>query len=171
MNRTASTVTDLPGARIQRRGDSAGIMLSGVCLLHCLAAPAIAAVIPALAFAGGHQWDYAVHWSLLLVAAPVSAWTLRQGRKSHGRNRWVVLGAMGLLLMLSGVVLHTPAHTERWLTVAGVLVLAAAHVLNWLAAARCGAPAPAAAHDSSGALTARPGTGQRTRHADARAAA
>jgi hypothetical protein len=120
----------------QRRGDSAGLMLSGICLAHCLAAPAIVAVVPALALGMNHEIDRAVHWTLLAVALPISLWTFRQGLRSHGQGRWLMVGLVGLSFMVAGVLLHTPSHGEMWLTVAGVVILAGAHVMNWLSAAR-----------------------------------
>jgi hypothetical protein len=80
--------------------------------------------------------DSAVHWVLLLIAAPISVWTLRQGLKTHRQRRWLAIGVCGLVLMLAGVLLHTAAHSEMWLTVAGVLVLAFAHTMNWSRALR-----------------------------------
>jgi hypothetical protein len=122
----------------QQRGDSAGLVLSGVCLVHCLAAPALVALIPALTFGMSHQVDRLVHWGLLLLALPISLWTLRQGLKSHGQLRWLLVGLLGLSLMLAGVLVHTANHQEIWLTVAGVLILAVAHVMNWAATLRHG---------------------------------
>jgi hypothetical protein len=122
----------------QQRGDSAGLVLSGVCLVHCLAAPALVALIPAFTFGMSHQMDRLVHWGLLLLAIPISLWTLRQGLKSHGQRRWLLVGLLGLSLMLGGVLVHTANHQEIWLTMAGVLILAAAHVMNWATTLRYG---------------------------------
>jgi hypothetical protein len=111
-------------------------MLSGVCLAHCLAAPALVALIPAFTLGLNHELDRALHASLLGLALPISLWSLRHGIRTHGQYRWLGVGAAGLSLMLAGVLLHTPSHSEMWLTVAGVVVLALAHLMNWRSTTR-----------------------------------
>lgn len=107
-------------------GDGFAIGLSSLCLVHCLALPLAASLLPVAGAWAEAEW---VHMALLLVAAPVSLWTLAV---SAGRS-WPVLGvaAAGLALLAAGA-LEFPSHAwETPVTVAGGLVLAAAHVLNW----------------------------------------
>ncbi len=135
----------------QGRGDATGLLISGICLLHCLVAPAIAVLIPALSlglFPGSHLL---LHWVLLALAIPVSLWTFQQGLKVHRLRRPLQLGLAGLGLMVAGVlseswiIQHAHASSEHlhgadspllWLTSLGVLLVTAAHLYNWRATVR-----------------------------------
>ncbi len=133
----------------QHRGDSAGLIISGLCLLHCLAAPLIAALIPAMALALSREADLLIHWSLLGLAVPVSLWTFRQGIRQHGQRRCLMIGGLGLMLMLIGVLIESFAHIhththhahsgftpEVMVTIVGVVLVATAHLLNWVTTMR-----------------------------------
>lgn len=113
---------------MQERVWDAGLGVSALCLVHCLALPVAAASLPALGFVAEAEW---MHWSLLAIAAPPALFALR-ARHGHAGSR-LVLGAaaVGLSLMLAGA-FELPSH--EWgeaLTLAGVLSLSLAHLLNW----------------------------------------
>jgi hypothetical protein len=107
-------------------GDSVAIGLSGLCLIHCLALPLAASLLPILGAWAEAEW---VHWLFVAVAAPLSLWTLTRDRPLQ----WSLLApaALGVTLLLAGAA-GLPDHDfETPLTVAGGLLLAAAHTLNW----------------------------------------
>jgi len=104
-------------------------MLSGLCLLHCLALPFVIVVMPALSeLSGGH-----FHVQMLIVAIPVSAIALTFGFRRHANRYVLVFGLLGMLLLVIG---GTVAHSyyglvaDRTLTIAGALVLAVTHFFN-----------------------------------------
>jgi cation transport ATPase len=112
-------------------GDRSAVLLSGLCVLHCLALPIAAAFLPWLAWATDHEtW---VHRALLMLVVPVSLWALLRGGLRHRDLRALLLGSVGLALLgiaaLAGVErLHATAETA--ITVLGSLVLACSHLLN-----------------------------------------
>lgn len=109
--------------------DTAAVMLSGLCLLHCLALPFLLLVLPALAtLSEGH-----LHAQMLVVAIPVSTAALGLGFRRHGSRYVLSFGILGMVLLLFG---GTVAHfrygivADRTLTMAGALVLAVTHYFN-----------------------------------------
>jgi hypothetical protein len=109
--------------------DRAAVMLSGLCLLHCLALPFLLVAMPALSeLSGGH-----LHAQMLVVAIPVSAFALMAGFRRHANRYVLIFGMLGMLLLVAG---GTLAHSyyglaaDRTLTIAGALVLAVTHYFN-----------------------------------------
>lgn len=104
--------------------DVSAICLSSLCLVHCLALPVIASVLPVLGALASAEW---VHLVLVAAAAPIAFLALRRSGLTL-----IVLGLAGVALLACGA-LGWPDHDwETPLTVAGGLVLATAHFLNWL---------------------------------------
>ena len=115
-------------ARSVALGDGFAIGLSGLCLLHCLALPVAASLLPLAGAWAQAEW---VHWLFVAVAAPISAWVLlfRMPRS------WPLIGlaGLGLALLVAGAA-GLPSHAlETPVTVAGGLMMAFAHALNWRA--------------------------------------
>lgn len=109
--------------------DGAAVLLSTLCLVHCLALPLIVAGLPVLAqYSEGH-----LHAQILVVVLPLSTLALILG--FHRHRDWKILlgGAAGMLLLIIGA---TFAHqqlgiaTDRAFTIAGSLTLATAHFFN-----------------------------------------
>jgi hypothetical protein len=112
--------------------DGWAMALSGLCLVHCLALPAIALAAPAALGLERLHWEF--HALFLIVAVGLTLAAFLPGRM-HGveiarSRRAFALAAAGLSLM--GLALIGPFHAhERVLTTAGVVLLAGAHALNW----------------------------------------
>lgn len=113
--------------------DALAILLSGLCLLHCLALPVVVAALPLAAsslFADErfHQW-------LLLGAVPTSIFALGWGWRRHRDRPVALLGAAGMLLMIVAAVGVASgwieAAGERGLTIVGAVLLALAHARNY----------------------------------------
>src|SRR5690606_18200469 len=109
--------------------DRVAVMLSGLCLLHCLALPFLLVSLPAIsAFSEGH-----LHAQMLILAIPVSAIALAFGFRRHGSRHIIGAGIFGMLLLVIG---GTVAHSyyglvaDRALSISGALVLAVTHYLN-----------------------------------------
>lgn len=110
--------------------DRWGMIVSGACLLHCLALPIIALLLPiAGTMLPDHEW---VHPILLGVALPVTGGALLRGYRIHRLRRPVLWGAAGLALIAGALPMEgTPGETI--LTVAGGLLILRAHLVNWRA--------------------------------------
>lgn len=115
-------------------------MLSGLCLLHCLALPLVIASLPAVSeFSSGH-----IHAQMLIVAIPVSAVALAFGFRRHGNAYVILFGVLGMLLLIvGGTVVHSyyGLAADRTFTIAGALVLAVTHYFNSRQARHCRAGA------------------------------
>ena len=106
--------------------DRMAILLSGLCLIHCVAS---ALVIAALASAGGALLDPLVHEIGLGIAIALGFLALGWGYREHGRIVPIMVGAAGIALMIAALALgHGPI--EIPLTMLGVTLLAVGHLLN-----------------------------------------
>lgn len=116
--------------------DRIGVAISSLCLIHCLAVPVTAALLPLASRAVAMpEW---VHMALLSAALPVAAAALWQGWRRHGRISIAALGIAGLSLLGVGLAFHeemiataNPALWDRLTTSAGAIMLATAHWRNW----------------------------------------
>jgi len=120
--------------------DGAAVVLSALCLVHCLALPLIVIGVPFLAqFAEGH-----LHLQMLVVVLPLSTLALGIGYRRHRNSRILFAGIVGMLLLIIGA---TVAHAQmglladRAFTICGSLTLATAHYFNSIRAqAACDSP-------------------------------
>ena len=111
---------------VRERFDRVGILLSGLCAVHCLATLLLVAV---LGLGGGILLDPAVHRIGLALAIAVGAIGLGLGLARHGRREPLLLGGAGIALMTLALVTgHSPA--EAALTITGVGLVAWAHGRN-----------------------------------------
>ena len=110
-------------------GDRFAIVLSGLCIAHCLTMPLLLSVIPWLSWM--HEHEPLVHRLLLLVIVPLSASMLLRGCAKHSRYFVLWLGAIALACLLSAVLLTGFSHTmEITLTALGSVGLIGSHLLN-----------------------------------------
>ena len=108
------------------RIDRMGIILSGLCALHCVATLVLVAV---LGLGGGFLLDPALHRVGLALAIVVGGIALGLGVSRHGRREPLMIGGVGLSLMTLALITgHGPA--EAALTIAGVSLVALAHWRN-----------------------------------------
>ncbi|QBX37697.1 MerC domain-containing protein [Brevundimonas sp. S30B] len=107
-------------------GDSLALGLSGLCLIHCLALPLAASLLPLAGAWAEAEW---VHWLFIAGAAPVSAFTFA---RVLPRSPWLIgLAVAGLALLTAGAAEFPNHEAETAVTVLGSLLLAAAHLANW----------------------------------------
>ena len=108
------------------RFDRVGILLSGLCALHCVATLVLVAV---LGLGGGFLLNPALHRVGLALAIVVGGIALGLGVSRHGRREPLMIGGTGLSLMALALLTgHSPV--EAALTIAGVSLLAFAHWRN-----------------------------------------
>ncbi|MEH6415979.1 MerC domain-containing protein [Pseudomonas sp. CGJS7] len=109
--------------------DLSAIGLSGLCFLHCLALPLLAAFLPSLTAWTQIEW---LHIAFVAFAAPVTALALYSARRSGSLRRGIVaLAAIGLACLIAGATHAIGDAAELPLTVIGSVLLASAHVGNW----------------------------------------
>lgn len=112
------------------------MVLSGLCLVHCLALPLVFAALPFVAGLADSHW----HLPMLALALPVSVAAIVIGYRRHGNRSVVVGAALGLGLLVSGATLGHAwlgETADRILTVSGALLLAAVHWQNSLRLREC----------------------------------
>ena len=109
--------------------DNAAVLLSGLCLLHCLTLPLLIALLPFMGqFGDGH-----FHLQMLIVVLPVSMVAFSLGFRRHRNKTIAAWGIAGMLLLLIGA---TVAHSsygivaDRTVTITAALTLAIAHYYN-----------------------------------------
>ena len=113
--------------------DASAIGLSGLCLVHCLALPLLAAVLPMAGLIAEQEW---VHRVFVLTALPISFFALLRNAGRAGFGVRVIIACIGFALLLAGA-FYEPLHDhETLLTVFGGLCLGGAHVLNWVSHTR-----------------------------------
>ena len=115
------------------RLDRLGIILSGICIIHCLALPLLLAALPFLgeSFFGGHGF----HEWLLVAVVPVSLVALGFGYRRHGDANVLKLGGAGLALLAFATygyrLIGLSEDWERLISIAGGLIHATGHLLNF----------------------------------------
>lgn len=111
---------------IRNRLDRVGVLLSGLCALHCLAGLLLVA---GLGLGGEVLLAPAIHQAGLALAIAVGAVTLAMGVMRHGDPVPLQVGAAGLGLM--GLALFVGHGTEEAvLTIVGVGMVGWAHLRN-----------------------------------------
>lgn len=116
----------LTAPRLTSLGDGMAIGLSSLCLIHCLALPLAAGLLPLAGAWAEAEW---VHWLFAAIATPVSLWTL--ARPADRSPTILALAGLGLSLLFLGAAGWPTHEAETPMTVTGGLLLATAHVLNW----------------------------------------
>ena len=111
---------------IRGRLDRFGMVLSGLCAIHCLLG---LIVVTALGLGAGVLLHPAVHKVGLALAVVVGIVTIGLGALRHGKPGPLVAGVLGLCLMTAGVAVGH-GWREAALTIAGVALVALAHIRN-----------------------------------------
>ncbi len=111
---------------IRGRLDRVGLLLSGLCALHCLLSIFLVGV---LGLGGQFLLNPDIHRVGLALAIVVAVFTLAYGAVRHGNLAPLGIGATGIALM--GAALVVPhGLIEAVVTIAGVLLVAIAHLRN-----------------------------------------
>ena len=115
---------------LHRGLDSAGIVLSALCVVHCLAGVVLVVVLGlGGTLLGAALADPRVHEYGLMLAVTVGAVGLGMGFARHRRRGVLAMGGIGLVLMAAGLIVRH-GWAETALTVTGVSLLASAHIRN-----------------------------------------
>ena len=110
------------------RPDATAMILSLLCLIHCLVLPVAIALLPAAT----HFLDIPeeVHAILFFFAAPISAFAVLIGVRRHGWWIPAVTAAIALTLIGMGAFGGFSLLLEMGISVVGSLLLLIAHALN-----------------------------------------
>lgn len=119
----------MKSADAQHRLDRWAIVISGLCIAHCLAIPATLVLLPALS-ADLMADQTATHWLLLAIAVPISLLALGNGFRHTGSAIVLGVGILGLALLTLGVSHWLGHDAEIPLTLAGGVLLIVAHWRN-----------------------------------------
>ncbi|MGB5345404.1 MAG: MerC domain-containing protein [Woeseia sp.] len=109
--------------------DRLAMLMSALCIVHCLALPFVLLALPFVAEFASTHW----HLPMLLFAVPVSVTAIVIGYRRHGNSALVAGAAVGLALLIAGATIahdHLGAVADRSLTILGSLILAYVHWQN-----------------------------------------
>lgn len=115
---------------IRARLDRAGIVLSGLCAMHCLLSIII---VSALGIGGEFLLAPAIHRVGLAIALIIAAVAIGWGAIQHRRAAPFVIAMMGLSFM-GGALAVPHGANEVILTIIGVSLVSVGHILNLRAA-------------------------------------
>lgn len=111
---------------IRDRLDRVGVLLSGLCAVHCLLGVLLVSM---LGFGGELILAPEIHRIGLALAVAVGMVTIGLGVRRHGQLGPLLIGACGIALM-SGALLAGHGVAEAVLTICGVALVATAHIRN-----------------------------------------
>ena len=98
--------------------DASAVTLSGLCLIHCMALPLLAAFLPVAGVFAEAEW---VHKAFVAAALPVSGFAIVRSWKSRGGTGFTLLAILGLTLLVSAAFVPALHAYETPLTVTGVV--------------------------------------------------
>lgn len=110
--------------------DSLAILLSGVCVVHCMALPLLIVLLPVL---GNVFCDERFHVGMLCLLLPLASYSLFSGYGKHKKSSPLCLGLPGAALIAVGAFSSTLFRSEAyetWITIAGSILLISAHYVN-----------------------------------------
>jgi hypothetical protein len=111
---------------IRDRMDGFGVLLSGLCAVHCVLGVVLVGV---LGLGGQALLSPEIHRYGLALAVVVGIVSLGFGALRHGRIEPMILGGLGLSLMAAALFVGHGL-PEAVLTIMGVALVALAHIRN-----------------------------------------
>lgn len=112
----------------QQTSDLVGTLCSGLCLLHCLAAPLLIAS-GGLGVIGSLMLGETFHWLLIGPLWVLVLFSFPRAFRQHGAIHPLIFAAIGISAVT--LALFGEGHWETVATVIGGLCLMFAHIRNW----------------------------------------
>ncbi|MBT4160299.1 MAG: MerC domain-containing protein [Gammaproteobacteria bacterium] len=112
--------------------DTIAVVLSGVCMLHCLALPLVLTIFPILNIALLDEPTF--HLIMIVFILPISLVALTIGCRQHKDPLTMILGGVGLVVLSFTAFFGHDLFGltgERIVTSIGGLILAVAHIQNY----------------------------------------
>lgn len=103
--------------------DRGGVLISSLCLIHCLFLPLFGTFVPLLGVWSEIEW---IHKTFVLMAFPLCLNLIFQSRKTQIR----IPAILGFSLLFSGAFVHALHDFEVMTTVIGAISLSFAHLQN-----------------------------------------
>ena len=103
--------------------DRGGVVITSLCLIHCLFLPLFGTFLPLLAVWSEIEW---IHKIFVLMAFPLCLNLIFQSRKIQIR----IPAILGFSLLFSGAFIHALHEFEIMMTVIGAISLGFAHLQN-----------------------------------------
>ena len=115
--------------------DKFAVLLSGICILHCLITPIAITLLPIISLNAFFE-DILFHKMMLWLVLPTSCIALIIGCRQH-RN-WLIAGTgiagMSILVVIAFFGHDLLSHFgEKVMTMVGGIILAISHILNYQA--------------------------------------
>ncbi len=124
--------------KVQFISDKLAMLLSSLCVIHCLLTPMLIIALPSLASVTILN-DETFHQILLFFVLPIGATALFLGY-GHHKNKWVAAaGTLGLVLLSSPLLVEWAGlghevlgeHGEVLITVIASFIVVGAHIANY----------------------------------------
>tara|TARA_B100000686_G_C16779496_1_gene970867 strand:- start:1263 stop:1667 length:405 start_codon:yes stop_codon:yes gene_type:complete len=118
--------------KTQLTADKVAITLSLACVVHCFFVPSF--IILSSGFLALALDNEFVHKFIVLVAVPVSLFSLTVGYRNHKALSFLLMGILGLLMLTAAVALGADALGElgeKGFTLLGSMLVAYAHFRNY----------------------------------------
>ena len=118
---------DLLTEKTEKILDKLGMIISGICVVHCLLAPIIVLALPWIEDIFSHE---IIHLFLLLFLFPLAIFTFTHGYKIHKKVSIIIMGITGISLISIPIITHPSSFTEKVFTITGSIILIIAHYNN-----------------------------------------
>ena len=117
--------------KTQLIGDKLAMILSTVCVVHCLFTPTFILITSGLfSFSFDNE---SVHYLILFLAIPISLYALISGFTNHKTINCLVVGVVGLVILVLSIILGESIlgePGEKTLTLMGSILVVYAHYKN-----------------------------------------
>lgn len=113
--------------------DKAAIVLSFLCVLHCIALPIILIILPSVSSLLAFD-NERFHLWLVFAVIPISVFAIISGYFHHRQTSVVLLGAIGLLVLIGAALFAHDTMGEKGeviFTLLGSALIAFGHVRNF----------------------------------------
>ena len=110
------------------KSDRAATALSALCIVHCLALPLLASVLPFLSIVADAEW---LHWIFAGLAIVISASVPFRDVLAR-KSSFLIPAGLGILFLIGGLFADKIGADETILTVIGGVLVAFAHIRRML---------------------------------------